>query len=249
MKRLEEMTDDELMDLTLGRIEELLEIECTARGINMPIDPGPEPGSDAVLPKAHTVYRVHGTLYADVETAKKAAALPTLQTDYKWEWGWDFQWLIEGDEEPEIKAVNYWTEEQVRQMAATGKLANLEEQKKVWKAKQELCIKQQKAVQKVYDDLMLTIRERRASILRQREEEQARLNMLTVCAVCQHPRADHRERYCAGDDGDCTCTLEDFREGVDNGDDLCESCGHTREEHTDEGCADAGCDCDYFQEA
>ena len=114
MKRYNEMTDAELLELTNEQIATLIDYECALDGVPMlPPDPGPAP-TLSMPPMDTKVYEVVGVLVMDSEHAGRILDAITSGPLFKTEYGSNY--LIPHKESdysfPEIKTKSVYSQEQ-----------------------------------------------------------------------------------------------------------------------------------------
>jgi hypothetical protein len=115
-KRFNDLTQDELFNLTKDGIQRLIDLECAFEGLvkvdmpTKPINPNEE------LTKPAIAYGISGILLTDYAEAEKVLALKSIvKTNYNWELGYHMEWL--SPDEVSLTTKMYYLEADVRAAA------------------------------------------------------------------------------------------------------------------------------------
>jgi len=93
MKRYDELSQKELMEVTDEQVALLIEIEIANNGI-MPVEAPIAPTIEgAGITKTELVHEVKGLYFKNEEDALAVLRMPMLQTEYDYGTGYDYKWV------------------------------------------------------------------------------------------------------------------------------------------------------------
>jgi len=136
MKRIDELTREELCALTDDQIEILTELEIAHAGI-MPVErPTYEQVPVVDIKATDQVYEVHGVVVRSKEDADILAKIEACGSTYDYSGGSGYDYKYLNDPEPgTIKVVRFYTEEDVKSVGKTLRLKKAVEERNAAKRK------------------------------------------------------------------------------------------------------------------
>lgn len=127
MKRYNELSDQELLDLTEDKIKYLIDLELAYNGIIPALEPTEPINPFKDLEPTEKAYEVGGVLYRSREDADIAAGLKAYLAEYDYFGaGYNYQWL-EKVRDLSVATKNFYTQETVK--AAKAQLKKYKEDK------------------------------------------------------------------------------------------------------------------------
>jgi len=111
-RRIDDLTQEELMILTDEEVGRYIELEIACQGIT-PVDVPVAPSIESAGITADViVYEVGTVLVADAKSAKILAKLPLLDEKYEYRTGYDYKW-VDPVINPEVKEKSYYRQKDV----------------------------------------------------------------------------------------------------------------------------------------